>query len=132
MHRYWRRPRPSWSSSTGSMFRIPRWNDRNDVPYRLAYALAFRNGRTEDHFWEGTVRRDPVNKPVITVGDASCNTHQGFPNAELVASMAALDPDLLAFTGDQFYESFGGYGIIRTPVDKAIVDYLRKSYLHGC
>jgi alkaline phosphatase D len=112
-------------------FRIPRWNDRNDVPYRLAYALAFRNGRTENHFWEGTVRRDPVDKPVISVADVSCNTHQAFPNAELVASMAALDPDLLAFTGDQFYESSGGYGIIRTPVDKAIVDYLRKWYLHG-
>ena len=112
-------------------FRIPRWDDRHDVPYRLAYALAFRNGRAEDHFWEGTVRRDPVDKPVITVADVSCNTHQAFPNAELVAGMAALDPDLLAFTGDQFYESSGGYGIIRTPVDKAIVDYLRKWYLHG-
>jgi hypothetical protein len=112
-------------------FRVPRWNDRSDVPYRLAYALTFRNGRTEDRFWEGTVRRDPVDKPVITVADVSCNTHQAFPNAELVASMAALDPDLLAFTGDQFYESSGGYGIIRTPVDKAIVDYLRKWYLHG-
>ena len=112
-------------------FRISRWDDRNDVPYRLVYALAFRNGRTEDHFWEGTVRRDPVDKPVITVADVSCNTHQAFPNAELVAGMAALDPDLLAFTGDQFYESSGGYGIIRTPVDKAIVDYLRKWYLHG-
>ena len=112
-------------------FRIPGWNDRNDVPYRLAYALASRNGRSEDHFWEGTVRRDPVNKPVITVANVSCNTHQAFPNAEFVAGMAALDPDLLAFTGDQFYESSGGYGIIRAPVDKAIVDYLRKWYLHG-
>jgi alkaline phosphatase D len=112
-------------------FRIPRWNDRDDVPYRLGYALTTRNGRSEDHFWEGTVRRDPVDKPVITVADVSCNTHQGFPNAEFVAAMASLDPDLLAFTGDQFYESSGGYGIIRTPVDKAIVDYLRKWYLHG-
>jgi alkaline phosphatase D len=112
-------------------FRIPRWNDRGDVPYRVAYALASRTGRTEDHFWEGTVRRDPVEKPVITVADVSCNTHQAFPNADFVAGMAALDPDLLAFTGDQFYESSGGYGTVRTPVDKAIVDYLRKWYLHG-
>ena len=112
-------------------FRIPRWNDREDVPYRLAYALASRDARGEDHFWEGTVRRDPVDKPVISVADVSCNTHQAFPNADFVAKMAALDPDLLAFTGDQFYENSGLYGIIRTPVDKAIVDYLRKWYLHG-
>jgi alkaline phosphatase D len=112
-------------------FRIPKWNDRVDVPYRLAYALTYRSGRSEDHFWEGTARRDPVDKAIITVADVSCNTHQGFPNAEFVAQMATLDPDLLAFTGDQFYESSGGYGVIRTPVDKAMVDYLRKWYLHG-
>jgi len=112
-------------------FRVPKWNDRQDVRYRLAYTLTFTNGRSEEHFWEGTVRRDPVDKPVITVADVSCNTHQAFPNAEYVASMAKLDPDLIAFTGDQFYESSGGYGVIRTPVDKAIVDYLRKWYMHG-
>ena len=112
-------------------FRVPKWNDRDDVPYRLAYTLIFRNGPSEEHFWDGTVRRDPVDKPVITVADVSCNTHQAFPNAEYVASMAKLDPDLFAFTGDQFYESSGGYGVIRTPVDKAMVDYLRKWYMHG-
>jgi hypothetical protein len=45
--------------------------------------------------------------------------------------MAKLDPDLLAFTGDQFYESSGGYGIQTAPLDKAILDYLRKWWLHG-
>jgi alkaline phosphatase D len=112
-------------------FRIVPWNDQTEVPYRLAYTLTFENRRSEEHFWTGTVRPDPVDKPVITVADVSCNTHQAFPNAEYVANMAKLDPDLLAFTGDQFYESSGGYNIIRTPVDKAIVDYLRKWYLHG-
>jgi alkaline phosphatase D len=112
-------------------FRIPKWNDREDVPYRLAYTLTFRDGRSEEHFWDGTVRRDPLDKSVITVADVSCNTHQAFPNSEYVAKMAKLDPDLIAFTGDQFYESSGGYGVIRTPVDKAIVDYLRKWYMHG-
>ena len=112
-------------------FRVATWNDEADVPYRLVYTLVFTNGRSQDHFWTGTVRRDPVDKPIVTVGDVCCNIHQAFPNAPYVANMARLDPDLLAFTGDQFYESSGGYGIIRTPVDKAIVDYLRKWYLHG-
>ena len=112
-------------------FRVARWEGRTDVPYRLAYTLAFKNGRNEEHFWTGTVRRDPVDKPVLTVADVSCNIHQAFPNTICVDNMAKLDPDLLAFTGDQFYESSGGYGIVRTPVDKAMVDYLRKWYLHG-
>jgi hypothetical protein len=112
-------------------FRIAKWNDRADVPYRLAYSTAFKDGQNAEHFWEGTIRRDPVDKPIVTVADVCCNTHQAFPNAEFVAQMAKLDPDLLAFTGDQFYESSGGFSIIRTPVDQAIVDYLRKWYMHG-
>jgi phosphodiesterase/alkaline phosphatase D-like protein len=112
-------------------FSVARWDDRKDVPYQLAYTLRFTKGRSEEHFWTGTVRRDPKDQPVITVADVSCNIHQAFPNAAYVENMAKLDPDLLAFTGDQFYESTGGYGIIRTPVDKAMVDYLRKWYIHG-
>ena len=111
-------------------FRVAKWDDTKDTPFRLAYNLINKDGPSE-HFWDGVIRRDPVDKPVITVADVSCNTHQAFPNAEFVAKMAKLDPDLLAFTGDQFYESSGGYNVIRTPVDKAIVDYLRKWYMHG-
>jgi phosphodiesterase/alkaline phosphatase D-like protein len=68
---------------------------------------------------------------VLTVADISCNIHAAFPNAPYVEKMAKLDPDLLAFVGDQFYESSGGYGVIRTPLDLAILDYLRKWYMHG-
>ena len=46
-------------------------------------------------------------------------------------AMARLDPDLLAFVGDQFYESTGGYGAQRAPLDAAILDYLRKWFFHG-
>jgi phosphodiesterase/alkaline phosphatase D-like protein len=122
---------PIHAEARTATFRVAKWDDQKDVPYRLAYTLMFTNGRSEEHFWTGTVRRDPVDKPVITVGDVTCNIHQAFPNAEYVANMGKLDPDLLAFTGDQFYESSGGYGIIRTPVDKAVIDYLRKWYIHG-
>src|SRR5262249_26347691 len=40
-------------------FRIASW-DAEDVPYRLAYTLSSAGGRRQDHFWTGTVRRDPV------------------------------------------------------------------------
>ena len=45
--------------------------------------------------------------------------------------MAKLNPDLLAFVGDQFYESTAGYGVQREPPDQAMLDYLRKWYFHG-
>jgi alkaline phosphatase D len=112
-------------------FRIPSWDDTVDTPYRLAYTMTAATGSSREHEWTGTVRRDPVDEPVITVADVSCNTHAAFPNADYVAKLGRLDPDLIAFVGDQFYEGSGGYGVVRGPLETAIVDYLRKWYLHG-
>ncbi len=112
--------------SRTATFRIPDWNDREDAPYRLAYSLGAR-----EHTWTGTVRKDPVDAPVLTVADVSCNVHAAFPNAGFVANMAALNPDLLAFVGDQFYENTGGYGVRRDALEPAMLDYLRKWFFHG-
>ncbi len=38
---------------------------------------------------------------------------------------------MLYFSGDQIYESHGGYGIIREPAAPAILNYLRKFYQFG-
>jgi hypothetical protein len=112
-------------------FRVDDWDAGRDVPYRLVYQLQFADGASEQHEWSGTVRRDPVDLPELKVADICCNIHAAFPNAQYVAHMAKLEPDFLAFTGDQFYESSGGYGVQRAPLDMAILDYLRKWYLHG-
>ncbi len=112
-------------------FRVSDWNDKQDVAYRLAYRLKTADGAASEHYWPGTIRRDPVSDDVLTVADISCNWHSAFPNTWCVESMTQLDPDLLAFTGDQFYEGSGGYGVQRAPVDMAILDLLRKWYLHG-
>ncbi|HUR56162.1 MAG TPA: alkaline phosphatase D family protein [Opitutaceae bacterium] len=122
---------PVHAEARCAAFRIEKWDATKDVAYRLAYTLKFREGPSQDHFWTGTVRRDPVNEPVLSVADISCNIHEAFPNTPFVEKLAKVNPDFLAFTGDQFYESSGGYGIIRTPTDLAMVDYLRKWYMHG-
>lgn len=112
-------------------FNVRDWPSDSDVPYELAYKLSWTDGQNQERTYKGTVRKDPVDKPVLTVADISCNGHQAFPNHHYVEQCAKLDPDLIAFVGDQFYESSGGYGIVRTPVPSAILDYLRKWYLHG-
>ena len=113
---------PIHPESRTATFRVPGWDHTREIPYRLAY---------EESEWTGTVRRDPTDAPVLTVADVSCNMHSAFPNADFVARMAALNPDVLAFTGDQFYEPSGGYGTQRAPIDAALLDMLRKWYLHG-
>jgi hypothetical protein len=122
---------PIHAEARTAAFRLAGWDAGADTPFRLAYALRFKDGATEDHFWTGTIRRDPVDAPVLSVADISCNIHDAFPNSVYVANMARLNPDLLAFTGDQFYESTGGYGVVRAPVEVAMIDYLRKWYVHG-
>ena len=112
-------------------FKVERWDDTRDTPYRVAYSLRLTDGTSSEHHWSGTIRRDPVDRDVLTVADVSCNSHATFPNTWAVASLARLDPDLIAFTGDQFYESSGGYGVQRAPLDLAILDLLRKWFLHG-
>ena len=118
-------------------FRIEDWDTTRDVKYVLFYPVTSppTDNPTFTHsdydYWTGTIRKDPVDQPVITVADISCNTHTAFPNHEYTEHVKKLNPDLMAFVGDQFYESSGGYGIVRKPVEPAIVDYLRKWYLHG-
>lgn len=114
-------------------FRIEKWDATKDVPYRLIYEESRKetDGTQPVGIWEGTIRRDPIDKPALTVADTSCNIHAAFPNHEYVANVAKLDPDLIAFVGDQFYESTGGYGVVRQPLETAIDDYLRKWYMHG-
>jgi alkaline phosphatase D len=78
----------------------------------------------------GTVRRDPVDRPVSVAG-LTCQMHYGFPYQPLVKNLKALDPDVLYFSGDQLYEQNGHYGVIREPADRAILNYLRKWYMFG-
>jgi phosphodiesterase/alkaline phosphatase D-like protein len=117
--------------SRTAAFRVDKWPADRDVKYRLVYQLTAKDGTPSPHIFHGTVRRDPKEQPVLSVADVSCNIHEAFPNVLYTANMAKLNPDLLAFVGDQFYESSGGYGVQRAPLAPAILDYLRKWYLHG-
>ena len=104
-----------------ALFRIENWDTTRDVPYRLLYSGSE---------WTGTVRKEPDGRPVVVAGFTG-NTDAGFPNNDLVRNVGIHDPDVLFFSGDQLYESVGGFGIIRTPADRSILNYLRKWYLLG-
>jgi phosphodiesterase/alkaline phosphatase D-like protein len=106
------------------------WTAPTDVPYRLVYVLKSASGESH-HYFPGTIRHDPVDVDELKVADISCNIHTAFPNAHYVANVGLLNPDLLAFVGDQFYESTAGYGVQRSPLEPSVLDYLRKWYFHG-
>ncbi|QNN24954.1 twin-arginine translocation pathway signal [Planctomycetales bacterium ZRK34] len=107
--------------SCTAIFRIAKWNEKVDTPYRLDYG---------DASYTGTVRKNPADKP-LTVGNLTCQFSRGFPYGPVAENLAVADPDMLYFSGDQIYEGNGGYGIIREPADRAILNYLRKWYMFG-
>jgi len=111
-------------------FKIENWDDSADTPYRLVYLLKDAAGKPQPHYWTGTVRKNPTDRELVVAGFTG-NTDTGFPNTAVATNVAAMNPDVLLFTGDQIYEQVGGYGIHRGPVDVATVNYLRKFYLFG-
>ena len=86
--------------------------------------------KSQEHYWTGTVRKDPVDRPLVIAGFTG-NQDYVFPNNEIVRNVGIQNPDVLFFSGDQIYENVGGYGIIRTPADRSILNYLRKWYMLG-
>ena len=113
-------------------FRVSRWDDTRDIPYRLVYPLLSAGGGQVEHYFIGTIRKDPREKTAITVAAFTGNNDFGFPHADVMRHVRFHQPDLLAFTGDQIYERTGDYGEVRnSDIKMSTLDYLRKWYLFG-
>lgn len=111
-------------------FRIANWDETTETPYRLVYREKQESREEVVSQWTGTIKANPVDRP-LRVGVLTCQNDYGFPYEPVVENLLKLDPDLLYFSGDQIYESHGGYGIIRDPAGPAILNYLRKYYQFG-
>jgi len=112
-------------------FRVENWDDTKDISYRLGYSLNIGNGKMKEYYLTGKIRKNPVNKKKFILAAFTGNNDLGFPNKDVYESIKKLNPDMLFFSGDQIYERVGGFGVQRTPLEKAILDYLRKWYLYG-
>ncbi|WP_052143604.1 alkaline phosphatase D family protein [Wocania ichthyoenteri] len=113
-------------------FKVNNWDFKEDIPYRLTYKVdKGANVSKETFYWEGTIRKDPVDKDQIAVAGFTGNDHLGFPNTDITDQIKYQNPDVLFFSGDQLYETSGGFGAQRFPDDKAMLDYLRKWYMYG-
>lgn len=83
---------PGWSAH----FRVGGWDGSKDTPYRV------RHG--EKAVFEGVIRRDPIDKDLITVANMSCNSSRTTgARPEIIDNLRRQDPDLLFFAGDQTY-----------------------------
>ncbi len=77
-------------------FRFDDWDNTQDVRYRV------RHGQSAS--FEGLIRKDPIDKDVIVIGNLSCNSRRTpGPRPQIIDNLKRLDPDLLFFAGDQSY-----------------------------
>ena len=113
-----------------AIFRVAKWDEKVATPFRLVYKQNNRDGSTTEFDYTGTIRANPSDRPV-RLGALTCQNDYAFPYEPVAKNVVKLDPDLLYFSGDQLYESHGGYGIIREPAEPAILNYLRKFYQFG-
>lgn len=112
-----------------ALFRIENWDDAVDTPFRVLYLFGDTNA---DVVFEGTIRRDPVDQDEFSIGALTCMRDLNFPNQEPVNGLMKLDPDVLFFSGDQYYEDDYGYTPkIQAPFERARLDMLRKWFMWG-
>ncbi len=111
-------------------FRVANWDETKDTRYRVTYQERLRNGGQRRHEWSGTIKANPAGRP-LRIAALTCQNDYAFPYAPVAENLVKMDPDLLYFSGDQLYESHGGFRVIREPAGPAILNYLRKYYQHG-
>ncbi|MGB7346522.1 MAG: alkaline phosphatase D family protein [Pirellulaceae bacterium] len=118
--------RDAWTAT----FRIANWDERVETPYKVVYRENHRSGSETESIWQGKIKANPTGRP-LRLGALTCQNDYGFPYEPVAENLIKLDPDMLYFSGDQLYEGHGGFGIIRSPAEPAILNYLRKYYQHG-
>ncbi len=118
--------REAWTAT----FRIANWNETQATRYRVVYEQSFKEGDSITDHWHGTIRANPVGRP-LRLAALTCQNDYAFPYAPVADNVVKMNPDMIYFSGDQLYESHGGFGIIRDPADPAILNYLRKFYQFG-
>ena len=121
----------SWTAN----FRIAEWDDSADHGYRVRYTMPVSAGQSHAYTWSGTIRRDPVDQPEITVAAFTGNINMPwgnrsnwkditfFPHGDLVERVVQHDPDVLFFSGDQIYEGGSPSFADRAHIE---IDYLYK------
>ena len=78
-------------------FRVENWDTKKDINYRLKHA--------KNAFFEGIIRKDPIDKNEIILAAFSCNSNKDRGDREnYIKNINHIDPDILFFAGDQSYD----------------------------
>jgi hypothetical protein len=87
-------------------FRVENWDDSQTLAYRVRHGL--------DATYDGTIRKNPVDKEEIIIAGFTGNSiiagHGGdISREDIIKNIKHIDADLLFFSGDQVYNHFEHY-----------------------
>ncbi|MEO0513844.1 MAG: alkaline phosphatase D family protein [Planctomycetota bacterium] len=100
-----------------------------DTPTNVRLRYGWQDG---DAYWPMTIRPELRDDEPVQIAGFSCDHGYAFPLSPMVDEVLAENPDLVFFAGDQIYEPYGGFGVLREgPVEISLLDYLRKYYQFG-
>jgi hypothetical protein len=116
----------SWST----LFRFSNWDYKDDITYRLV-ADDKNIINHESFYFSGKIRKEPVEKDLLSIAVLSNNQEEGFPHSELVANLKTQEPDLLYFAGNQVYGRPDYLWREKIPLEQARQEYLRQWLLFG-
>ncbi|WP_158969592.1 alkaline phosphatase D family protein [Paraglaciecola sp. L3A3] len=111
-------------------FRIANWSEKQDTPFRVVYLEKHSDGTATPDIYTGNIKANPTSSK-LRMAALTCQNDYGFPYEPVAQNVEKLTPDIVFFSGDQIYESHGGFGIVRSPDNLAILNYLRKFYQFG-
>lgn len=88
---------PGWTAP----FRVENWDDTQTAKYRVVHGT--------EAFYEGTIRKNPVDKDEIVVAAFTGNSinpaHGGdISRQDIIDNVNRIDADILFFSGDQVYD----------------------------
>lgn len=116
------------------LFRVEGWDSSQPFEYRVRYLLQGIGGEGRWFHWNGLIPAEPDDGEMVLaslncvkhfVGDLAWNGSSiWFPHAEVAEHVAAQDPDMLYFAGDQLYEGD------LDPVDARSLEKLQLDYLY--
>lgn len=112
-------------------FRLSNWDANQAKSYRLVYVLSDKQGRQTLDYYTGIIQADPKDERPLRMASLTCQNDYAFPYQPVVDNVLRYSPDIVYFSGDQIYETHGGFGIRRFPVRTATLNYLRKFYQFG-
>ncbi len=121
-------------------FKIEEWDDSRSFEYMVEYRYFNNMGVETSDTYEGTIRKNPVDKEEFIIAaftgnnntswqnDVYDRTRLFFPHEDLTSKVAMHKPDFLFYSGDQLYEGSP------SPPDRSrkpssTLDYLYKWYL---